>query len=69
MAYTIREALTFDDLSLVPQYSDIKSRSDIDISVKLGPFTFNHPVIPANMKSIMGREMIDEIIKKLPSKI
>jgi len=28
-------SLSFDDVILVPQYSDIRSRSEIDMSVKL----------------------------------
>ena len=30
------EALTYDDVLLLPQYSDITSRSEIDVSVDLG---------------------------------
>jgi IMP dehydrogenase len=65
MAYTIRDsdALVFDDLMLVPQYSDIKHRADIDLSVYMGPFKFSHPLIPSNMKSLFSREMIAETIK------
>jgi len=60
----IREGLTFDDVLLVPQHSDIKSRStDVDISVKWGALHFAHPVIPANMKTVTGEEMAIKIIK------
>lgn len=60
----IREGLTFDDVLLVPQYSDIGSRSkDVDISVKWGCLHFAHPVIPANMKTVTGRDMAFKIIK------
>lgn len=54
----IREGLTFDDVLIVPRYSDIKSRdTDVDISVKWGGLEFKHPIIPANMKSVTGLEM------------
>lgn len=60
----IREGLTFDDVLLVPQYSDIESRSkDVDISVKWGCLHFAHPIIPANMKTVIGEDMAVKIIK------
>ena len=33
---TMQEALTYDDVLLLPQYSDIRSRSEVDISTDLG---------------------------------
>lgn len=60
----IREGLTFDDVLLVPQHSTVKSRStDVDISVNWGCLHFSHPIAPANMKTVIGREMALQIIK------
>ena len=60
----IREGLTFDDVLLVPQYSDIGSRSkDVDISVKWDALHFAHPIVPANMKTVTGEEMAVKIVK------
>lgn len=60
----IRDGLTFDDVLLVPQHSEIGSRSkDVDISVQWGCLHFAHPIIPANMKTVTGREMAIKIIK------
>lgn len=60
----IREGLTFDDVLLVPQHSDIESRAkDVDISVKWGCLHFAHPIIPANMKTVTGRDMALKLIK------
>lgn len=60
----IREGLTFDDVLLVPQYSDIGSRSrDVDISISVCGRNFKHPVIAANMQTITGEEMALAIIK------
>jgi IMP dehydrogenase len=60
----ILEGLTFDDVLLVPQHSDVKSRStDVDISVNFGACHFEHPIIPANMKTVTGKEMALHIIK------
>lgn len=55
--YEILDGLTFDDVLLVPQYSEINSRAEIDISVKIGQLNFSHPIIPANMKSVTGFKM------------
>lgn len=61
----IREGLTYDDVLLVPKYSSIQSRSEVDLSVELSPgFKFSHPIIPANMKTVVGVEMIDAISSK-----
>jgi IMP dehydrogenase len=63
MAFTIKEGLTFDDLLLSPSYSDISSRSEVDLSVKINDLSFKHPLIPANMKTITGFDMAMEIIR------
>jgi len=57
MPYNIRDGLAFDDVLLVPQYSDIGSRSEVDLSVKIRNITYQHPIIPANMQSITGYDM------------
>lgn len=58
----IREGLVYDDVLLVPAYSDLKSRSEVDLSVELPKgFKINHPIIPANMKTVTGIEMAETI--------
>jgi IMP dehydrogenase len=57
------DTLVFDDVMLKPKYSNIKSRDDIDTSVKMGLFTFKHPLVPSPMKSLYSHEMFVEIIK------
>jgi len=59
----IREGLCYDDVLLVPQYSEIVSRSDVDISVKLGKLTFKHPIVPANMQTVTGQEMAIQVAR------
>lgn len=59
--YTIKEGLSYDDVLLIPKHSKIKSRSEVDLSVKINDFIFNHPIIPANMKTIIGEKMALEI--------
>lgn len=51
------EGFTFDDLLIVPQYSRIDSRGDVDISVQLGNMKLKIPVIAANMDTICEYEM------------
>jgi IMP dehydrogenase len=53
----IQESLTFDDVLLVPQYSELISRSKVDLSVDVNNFKFNHPIIPANMQTVTGADL------------
>ena len=41
---------SYSDVFLKPRYSQFHSRSEADVSVKLGNKTFKVPVMPANMK-------------------
>jgi len=51
-------ALTYDDVLLVPRYSTVKSRSDVNIRTKLTKnITINNPIISANMDTITEAEM------------
>lgn len=51
------EALTFDDVLLVPQYSDVMSRNQ-PLDWKLGKFDLTCPIISANMDTICGEKMM-----------
>ena len=57
----IKEALTYNDVLLEPQYSDIKSRSEVSIASTLigsGPTTKLHiPIIASPMDTISEEEM------------
>jgi GMP reductase len=58
MATQLQEkGLNYKDILIYPAKSKLASRSDADITCKLGKFTFNSPVIPANMKSILTPEI------------
>jgi IMP dehydrogenase len=51
-------ALSFDDVLLVPQYSEIESRNDVDLSAKITPrLTLRIPLISANMSDVTGSAM------------
>ncbi len=58
----IKETLSYDDVLLVPQYSDISSRSKVDLTVKLPKgIIVRNPIVPANMKTVTGLEMAKTI--------
>ena len=53
-----KEGLTFDDVLLVPKYSDITSRSQTDLSTKLSRnISLNIPLISANMDTVTESSM------------
>jgi len=52
-----KEAVTYEDMLLVPQYSDITSRSEVDISSNLGHREFPLPVIASPMDTVSEAQM------------
>lgn len=59
-------SLTYDDVLLVPQYSNIESRKEIDISTTLGgrwskPILFSLPIISSPMDTVTGPSMATAI--------
>jgi IMP dehydrogenase len=53
MDHRIPLGLSYDDVLLIPQYSEIKSRSDVDLSTQITPnLRLNIPLISSNMSSI-----------------
>ena len=46
-------ALNYDDVFLVPQYSELQTRKKADTSLHLGKFKFKIPVVPSNMKTVI----------------
>lgn len=47
-----QKALCFDDVLLLPQYSEITSRSQIDVSTWVGQTKLHIPIISANMDTV-----------------
>jgi IMP dehydrogenase len=64
----IREGLTFDDVLLVPQHSTIPSRANVDLKVSFKKEGFSaiweHPIIPANMRTVTGSTMLQAIFER-----
>lgn len=58
MTLDIKESLCYDDVLITPAFSDVRSRSECDISVRLGgKVLLRLPVISAPMDTISGTKM------------
>jgi IMP dehydrogenase len=61
---TIKEALTFDDVSIVPGFSTITSRNNVKLNTK---FTRNYdiavPLVAAPMDTVCGPEMVNALMR------
>ena len=61
---TFKEALTYDDIQIVPQYSEVENRTDCDISTR---FTKNYnikiPYVSAPMDTVTGVHMAIGMMK------
>jgi len=53
----IKEGLTYDDVLLIPQYSDIRSRSEVSIESSLGSIECEIPIIASPMDTITTSPM------------
>lgn len=56
---------TFDykDINLVPKKCIVDSRSECDVSVRLGKHVFLLPIVPANMECVINEELAIELAK------
>ena len=50
-------ALSYDDVTLIPQYSEIESREHPDTTVTLGGLKLSAPIISSNMDTVTEDEM------------
>lgn len=53
----MKEFLSFDDTLILPRFSDIRSRSEVDVSTDLCGLNLKLPVISSNMDTITGHTM------------
>lgn len=53
-------ALNYDDIYLVPRYSELQSRSLADTSVELGNKKFKLPIMPSNMVTVINEAWAEE---------
>lgn len=56
-------AYTYNDVLIKPKYSEVESRSNVDLSIKFGNTFLKLPVISSNMKTVTGPKMAAEISK------
>lgn len=57
-------ALSYDDVLLVPKYSDLESRNEVSLETKISKrITLQLPLVSANMSDVTGVEMAVELAK------
>jgi IMP dehydrogenase len=55
---TIRQGLSYSDVLLVPRYSRVRSRNDVDLRTTIAPgVTLGVPLLSSNMDTVTGAEM------------
>jgi len=60
----IKVGLSYNDVLLIPQFSDIRSRSKVDLSTKITPdISLKIPLITVNMDTVTGVDMAVAIFK------
>ena len=57
----MEKALTFDDVNIVPNYSDVLTRADCDTHTFFLGAYLSLPIVPANMKTVTGYKMVKEM--------
>lgn len=56
------EQVSFDDIALVPQYSDIKSRKEIDLSVDVLNYKMSLPIFSSPMDTVTNGKTLSVLI-------
>jgi len=58
-----RESLTYDDISIIPDYSDINSRKNCNTTTAIGHYELNVPLISSPMDTVSGVDMCIELAR------
>lgn len=59
----VKKGYDYDDLLLLPRYSEVNSRDNVDLSSIIGNMELKIPIIGSPMKGIMTAEMAHELSK------
>lgn len=51
------EIFDYEDIQLIPRKCIVKSRKECDTSIKFGSRTFKMPIVPANMQTVLDKEL------------
>lgn len=60
----MEQELHYKDILLLPRYSTVNSRENVDVSRSLGNVLFKLPIIPANMKTVISQDLAVNLVKK-----
>jgi GMP reductase len=52
----MQTSLYYDDIYLIPKYSELSSRSEANTTAKFGKYRFQLPIIPSNMMSVINED-------------
>lgn len=58
-----KDSLTYDDISIIPDYSGIETRSLCDTSTKIGHYELNVPLVSSPMDTITGVDMCIQLAR------
>ena len=59
----LNDSITYDDVLLVPNFSMVRSRKDVDTSQEFCSEKLKLPIISSNMDSVTESEMADQLLK------
>src|SRR3989338_193850 len=61
--YTMKKAYTFDDVALIPKYSNVQSRTLPNLGTLLNKdITMKLPILAANMDTVIGESLANVLV-------
>lgn len=60
----MKNKFDFDDITLLPKFSSVNSRSECDTTCSFGGHNFKLPIVPANMESIISVDLAIKLASK-----